>query len=205
MPADRTASLAADLRTKLRNYADLLGDRGVRAGVIAEGDRDRLWERHVVDSLRALECLGPTTGPVADLGSGGGLPGIPLAIARPDLPVSLIEPRARRVAFLELAIESLSLENVRILPVRAESVHEDFDRCLARAFGDLRRSWDAASPLLRVGGALVFFAGRSWSPTAPEVVELLDGAPLRLDVCARMEFPWQGPLVIMGASPTNIL
>lgn len=203
MSADRADSLPAESGRKLREYGRLLGELGVRAGVIAEGDRDRLWERHVVDSLRAVGCAPEGPAAAADLGSGGGLPGIPLAIARPDLTVTLIEPRERRVAFLEMVVESLSLANVRIHASRAETVEGAFDRCLARAFGDLRRSWEAASPLLRGGGALVYFAGRSWSAAAKEVTDLLAGSRLQLDVCSRMEFPWQGPLVIMGRSPKN--
>jgi 16S rRNA (guanine527-N7)-methyltransferase len=202
MGADRADFLPAESLTKLRRYSRLLGEVGVRAGVIAAGDRKRLWERHVVDSLRAVDCVPQGPAAVADLGSGGGLPGIPLAIARPDLAVTLIEPRERRVAFLEMVVDSLSLANVRIHAARAEAVGGAFDRCLARAFGDLRRSWEAAFPLLRDGGgALVYFAGRSWSPAASEVADLLAAARLRLDVCSRMEFPWQGPLVIMGAVP----
>jgi 16S rRNA (guanine527-N7)-methyltransferase len=134
---------------------------------------------------------------LADLGSGGGLPGIPLATARPDLSFALIEARQRRVAFLELVVESLSLENVQILPTRVESVRADFDGCLARAFGNAERSWEAASGLLRPDGALVYFAGRSWSPTALRAHPSPED-DVQFDVCSPIEFPWQGPLVIMS-------
>src|SRR5437867_12261122 len=91
-------------------YQELLRERGIPLGLVSAGDRDRLWERHIVDSLRGSSCIpGRQGGKVADLGSGGGLPGIPIAIARPDLLVHLVEGRARRAAFLELAVAHLGI------------------------------------------------------------------------------------------------
>jgi 16S rRNA (guanine527-N7)-methyltransferase len=200
--ADRLVRLGAAALQKLQDYGRLLSEQGVRTGVVAAGDGARIWDRHVLDSLRALDCIRPDDVDIADLGSGGGLPGIPLAIARPDLALVLVEPRLRRVAFLEMVVESLSLRNVRIFPGRVELVQDAVDLCVARAFGSLERSWEAASLLLRPYGALVYFAGRSWSSGSTEVTRLLEGTHADLDVCSAIEFPWQGPLVIMGRSRT---
>src|SRR5207244_13100906 len=96
--------------------------RVVDLGAVAEADRDTMWERHVLDSLRAAPIFEPLDESAYDLGSGAGLPGIPLAIARPDMHFSLVESRWRRVAWLELVTEELSLSNVQVLARRLEDV-----------------------------------------------------------------------------------
>jgi 16S rRNA (guanine527-N7)-methyltransferase len=151
----------------------------------------------VADSLRALSCVRTVDREVADVGSGGGLPGIPVAIARPDLRVTLIEPRATRAAFLEMAVEQLHLDNVVVVAGAAESVTAVFDCALARAVGPVERTWSIAAPLLRPGGLVVYFAGRSWSATDPAVAALVEAGGVDVTICAPAEFPWQGPLVIM--------
>src|SRR5438093_8879237 len=85
----------------LEAYEGLLSERALPLGMISPGDRDHLRERHLIDSLRAARLLGSPEGDVADLGSGAGLPGLPLAIVRPDLRFRLIDVRQRRAAFLE--------------------------------------------------------------------------------------------------------
>ena len=166
-------------------------------GVVGEGDRGRLWERHVADSLRALACLRKRDRLVADLGSGGGLPGIPVAIARPDVRVTLIEARQRRVAFLEWIAESLSLPNVEIVASRIEDVSGTFDACLARALAGPAESWRLAAPLLGPAGRLIYFAGESLEGDA------LPGGPegVRATPCGDpdADFPSPGGLVIMEA------
>lgn len=195
---DSELNLPPPRRRMLAAYADLLQDQGIRLGLIAKGDAARIWDRHVVDSLRALPCLRPTDHAVADVGSGGGLPGIPVAIARPDLRVALIEPRARRAAFLEMAVERLRLGNAVVVAGPADSVREVFDSGLARALGPVDRAWALVAPLLRADGILVYFAGRSWSASTADVRALAQRAALDLKIGAPAEFPWQGPLVIMS-------
>jgi 16S rRNA (guanine527-N7)-methyltransferase len=155
--------LPKDGPQRLDAYESLLRDRAIPAGMIAASDERGLRERHLLDALRAvplIEDAAPAR--IVDLGSGAGVPGIPLAIARPDVQFVLTETRRPRVAFLELVVEILDVSNVAVHQGRAELVPPPVDVCLARAFGDIRRSWKVASTLLRVGGVLIYWAGRRW-------------------------------------------
>src|SRR5262245_5755702 len=105
-------SVDPDQAAALGTYEQLLVDRALPLGMVAMGERDQLRERHLLDSLRAASLLGDGPGVVADLGSGAGLPGVPLAIVRPDLVFRLVETRRRRVSFLELVADVLALGNV---------------------------------------------------------------------------------------------
>lgn len=178
-------------RPCLRVYAALLEERAISLGLVAGSDRERLWDRHIVDCLRATVAFRPEDRLVYDLGSGAGLPGIVLACALPDRRFRLIEPRRRAVAFLELAVERLGLPNVEILNTRAEELDAPADVATARAFAPPDRAWAAARRLLRPGGRLVYFAGRRLKdpealarafpepPAEVEVVEpIASGAPL---------------------------
>ena len=108
---------AADLATR---YVELLATTGVEWGLVGPRETDRLWERHVFNSA-ALADLVPTDATVVDVGSGAGLPGIPLALRRPDLRVTLLEPLLRRATFLTQAVESLELtDRVEVVRARAE-------------------------------------------------------------------------------------
>jgi 16S rRNA (guanine527-N7)-methyltransferase len=180
---------------QLRRYQELLLDRAIRIGAISKRDRDVLMERHVLDALRALHCLGTAQREVADLGSGAGLPGIPVAIVLPHVAMTLVEPRRIRAAFLELAIDLLDLRNVTLHAGPAATVGRVFDVCLARALGAPAETWNLASPLLRPGGRVVYFAGATWSSQAAGAVERAGG---RCEVCLERCFQWQGPLVIMS-------
>jgi 16S rRNA (guanine527-N7)-methyltransferase len=151
--------LTSGLTKALAEYESLLGSRAVPVGLVAESDADRLGERHVRDSLRAAAVLSDSDSLVSDIGSGAGLPGLVLAIARPDIRVVLIEPKQRAVGFLELAIDRLGLSNVEVRAERIEDVDLEADAATARAYGSLERSWQAACKVLRPGGRLIYFAG----------------------------------------------
>lgn len=192
-----------DQLRRLRAYAALLRDRAVVLGLLSEGDRGRVWERHVQDSLRAVAALAGELreGVVVDLGSGAGLPGIPVAVALPDREITLLEPRSRAVAFLELVVERLGLANVRVWKARAEDAAREGLRAgavLARAVAPAPRAWRMAAPLLQPQGGLVYFAGAGERSTT-----LLWSLPagVRVRVCSESVFPWQGPVVII--SPTS--
>lgn len=173
-------------------YAALLRDPGVPRGLIAKSDADRIEERHIGDSLRGAAAIPGEATSLCDLGSGGGLPGIPLAIARPDLAVTLSERRANRVSFLHLVIEALDLPNVEVRPGDAASLpHGSFDVCTARAFSDLPGAWAAAELLLSAGGRLLYWAGMSFDPHV--------GSPPggRIELFPEPAVAGSGPLVIM--------
>jgi 16S rRNA (guanine527-N7)-methyltransferase len=173
----------------LDRYEALLRGRAPDLGLIASGDLPRLRDRHLLDSLRALPSV-PTTGSLCDLGTGAGLPGLVIAIARPDLAVTLTEVRRRRVAFLELAVERVGLRNVRIHAGDWSTCSGPFDVCTARAFRDVRTTWSAAASLLASDGRLLYWAGRGfYRSDLPNGVR----AVVRTSTLA-----WSGPLVIMS-------
>jgi 16S rRNA (guanine527-N7)-methyltransferase len=168
------SSLPTEAAHRLARYAELLEARAVPAGLIARSDTTHLRERHILDSLRGAPFVPAASRGVADLGSGAGLPGIPLAIALPDVPFTLVDPRRSRIAFLELVLEDLRLPNVTVLAMRAEEVPSAFDVCLARGFGGPAASWSAAERLLRPDGRLLYWAGVSFdSDELPEGARLL--------------------------------
>jgi 16S rRNA (guanine527-N7)-methyltransferase len=173
----------------LEAYEVLLLQRAVPLGMIAAGDADRLRERHIADGLRAASLLNPDS-TVVDLGSGAGIPGVPLAIARPDVSFVLAELRRNRVAFLEFVADSLPLPNVRVYAGDLGSLEPGFDMAVARAFADLRGTWRAASSLLRPGGVVIYWAG-----AGADLDEVPKGVAAH--VSQRSVLANTGPLVIM--------
>jgi 16S rRNA (guanine527-N7)-methyltransferase len=150
--------LAPPQAERLVEYEALVRERAAALGMVARGDLSRLRDRHILDSLRAAAVLDGVARDALDLGSGAGLPGIPVAIALPDLRMTLTETRRQRLAFLELAVMELGLANVSVRAGRADAAGQ-VDACLARAFRDASASWRVAGPLLRPGGRLVYFGG----------------------------------------------
>jgi 16S rRNA (guanine527-N7)-methyltransferase len=174
-------------------FCRLLSERAAEFGVVSKGDADRMLERHILDSLRAVRALRPEDRRVYDLGSGAGLPGIPVAVARPDLEVRLVETRLRRVGWLELAVEEIGVQNATVVRSRVEELRETADVCIARAFAPIERSWELARPLLRPGGRLVYFAGRG------ETAERLKAVSEDVTLLSEPVLESGGPLVIIGA------
>lgn len=143
-------------------FAELLQEHGIRRGLIGPRELDRLWERHLLNSAVIAELLPPQSR-VVDVGSGAGLPGIPLAIARPDLTLTLLEPMARRVTWLQEVITELAL-TVEVVRGRAEEgpVRErlaDQDVVTARAVAPMERLAKWSLPLLRQDGLLLAMKG----------------------------------------------
>lgn len=146
-------------------YTELLRGPGVVRGLIGPREAVRLWDRHLLNCA-VLGELVPAGCSVLDVGSGAGLPGIPLAISRPDLSVTLLEPMARRVAFLAETVASLSLPGVRVVRGRAEdgSVRRSIGRfpvVTARALAPLGRLAGWCLPLVAPGGQLLAVKGSS--------------------------------------------
>jgi 16S rRNA (guanine527-N7)-methyltransferase len=161
-------SLPDEAIEKLIAYEGLLRERAVPLGFIARSDEDRLWSRHILDSLRAAAAVRPGDASAIDLGSGAGLPGVVLAIATPRVHVSLVEIQRRRVAFLELVVERLQLANAEVLGRRAETLDRpQADICTARAFAPPSRAWEVASRLLAPEGRLIYFSGAGTFVQAP--------------------------------------
>jgi 16S rRNA (guanine527-N7)-methyltransferase len=140
-------------------YADLLATDGVVRGLIGPREAPRLWDRHLLNSA-VLGELVPAGATVCDIGSGAGLPGIPLALARPDLQVELVEPLLRRVTFLEQAIQTLGLARVTVTRARAEALSgARADVVTARAVAPLSTLGAWCLPLVRPGGSLLALKG----------------------------------------------
>ncbi|MBO0844607.1 MAG: 16S rRNA (guanine(527)-N(7))-methyltransferase RsmG [Nocardioides sp.] len=146
----------------LEEYAGLLATEGVTRGLLGPREVPRLWDRHLVN-CGLLAPLVPEGARVADLGSGAGLPGVVLAIARPDLSVTLIEPMARRVTFLSEVVAALDLTAVEVVRGRAEEWRraERFDVVTARALAPLQRLLVWGLPLVEPGGVLLAMKGSS--------------------------------------------
>ena len=145
-------------------YAEMLAGAGIARGVIGPHEADRLWDRHLLNSAVVGELV-PDGCRVLDIGSGAGLPGIPLAIARPDLTVVLLEAMVRRVAWLHDVIDELGLV-VSVHRGRAEdpAVREelgDYDVVTARAVAPLARLAEWALPLVAPAGRLLAVKGAS--------------------------------------------
>lgn len=164
--AERTSTeeLFGDRLDAAYRYAELLTDTGVSHGLIGPREGERVWERHIVNCAVLAELIEPGAR-VLDLGSGAGLPGIPLALARPDLEVVLLEPMARRIEWLHATVAELDLA-ITVARGRAEerSVRRTWsgaDVVTARAVAPLARLAGWGLPLVRTGGRLLAMKGAS--------------------------------------------
>ena len=156
--ADR---LYRDNYKTIRQYVDILVSRGVDWGLIGPREIGRLWERHILNSS-ALESLIPEGCHVADVGSGAGLPGIPLAILRPDLEMTLIEPMLRRSNFLTEALDELGLDDrVTVVRGRAEDADLHVDVVVSRAVAKLATLINWTADLIVESGSLLALKGQS--------------------------------------------
>jgi len=153
--------LSAEQIARLEAYEDLLATTGVEIGAMGAGDAQRVRERHTLDSLRAAPLVLETSS-AYDLGSGGGLPGVVLAIALPQLQIALVERRRRKVSFMEMVIDTLQISNAQVRGVSAESLDVPVEACFARALAAPAASWREASRLLEPGGRLIYFAGKGY-------------------------------------------
>lgn len=171
-------------------YAELLVTDGVLRGLIGPREAPRIWERHLLNCA-VFAPLVPDGAYVADIGSGAGLPGIVLAVARPDLRVTLVEPLARRTAFLTEVVTELGLdEQVQVLRARAEELvrgpladsYRPADIVTARAVAPLDRLAGWCLPLTALGGRMLVLKGASAEQEVAEhrtaVAKLGGGEPV---------------------------
>ncbi len=161
-------------------YAEFLKSAGIERGLIGPREADRIWERHILNCI-PVSTLMKSGASVLDIGSGAGLPGVVIALARPDLKVTLLEPLQRRVNFLEEAVTGLGIEVIR---GKAESVKGQYDYVTARAVAPLSKLWQISKHLIKPDGSLLAMKGEA---AAAEAVEIpgaklheinLEGLPL---------------------------
>ncbi|HKG51092.1 MAG TPA: 16S rRNA (guanine(527)-N(7))-methyltransferase RsmG [Actinomycetales bacterium] len=143
-------------------FVEHLSSTGISWGLVGPREVPRLWDRHVLNCAVVSDLLSPDAR-VIDIGSGAGLPGLTIALRRPDLRVLLVEPLLRRATWLEQIVADLELGNVTVRRARAEELHggERGDYVTARAVASLDRLAGWALPLLRPGGQLLALKGRS--------------------------------------------
>jgi 16S rRNA (guanine527-N7)-methyltransferase len=197
---------ASDRLDLASRYTELLATEGVLRGLIGPREAPRLWERHVLNSAVLSEAI-PRDASVCDVGTGAGLPGLVVAIARPDLRVTLVEPLLRRTTFLEEVVAELGLSQVAVVRGRAEVLHgvAAFDVVTSRAVAPLERLLGWSMPLVAPTGAMVAMKGRSvreeiedaasflhrWRCGVPEVFEVGKGTVDPATTVVRV--PWADP------------
>ncbi len=164
MSPDPTSRLGAGQRRALEVVLELLAEE--RASVSSVTDPLPAWRVHVADSLTGLELEElATAARIADIGSGAGFPGLPLAVALPSAQLDLVESVGRKCEFIGRAIEAGGITNATVLNARSEELaagegRESYDAVTARAVGRLSTLAELASPLLREGGVLVAWKGK---------------------------------------------
>ena len=146
-------------------YAEFLKGPGIERGLIGPREADRIWERHILNCI-PVSTLMKEGATVIDIGSGAGLPGIVIALARPDLKVTLLEPLQRRVTFLEEAVQGLG---VIVKRGKAESEIGQYDYVTARAVAPLSKLWAISKHLIKPGGSLLAMKGEAAAAEAAEI------------------------------------
>lgn len=177
-------------------YGQILATTAVERGLIGPREVERIWERHIFNSLPLISLI-PVNATVIDIGSGAGLPGVVLGLARPDLQLTLLEPLERRVIFLTEVIAQLGLANIAVLRGRAQEHKARYQIVTARAVAPLPKLLQLSWRLIAPGGRLLAVKGESaeaelaaaalgrFSPVKAEVIlavhpQLLDQSPVRV-------------------------
>jgi 16S rRNA (guanine527-N7)-methyltransferase len=163
--AELDLRLEEDVILRLGQYVDLLLAANQQINLTAVREPDAAWVRHILDSLTIARSPDRDQH-VIDVGSGGGLPGIPLAIVRPDLHVALLEATGKKAAFLETTAQTLGLAQVRVISDRAETAGHDatqrahYDLAVGRAVSALPVFLELTAPLIQIGGRILAMKGK---------------------------------------------
>jgi 16S rRNA (guanine527-N7)-methyltransferase len=172
---------------KLRDVESFLRKWNKNLNVVSEQDEPYLWERHIVDSLQLVPFF-KEVNKLADMGSGAGLPAVPLAIACPDIDVFAIEPKGKKAALMTELIREIRIPNLHVLSERVEKVflsHMDVVCC--RAFGEFSRDARLAYKMLKPGGLFMTFKG-SEENNVPQGYDKVENIPYLLPNIPRKYF-----------------
>ena len=181
----------------IKCYVDILATQGIERGLIGPREGDRLWDRHIANSV-AIEGLISPGLLVADVGSGGGLPGLPLAILRPDLEVTLIAPLLRRSTFLAEVVEELGLgDQVRVVRSRAEDHRGQYDVVTSRAVAPLGRLLNWCNPLRASHGQILAIKGSSAQDEVDAASKELRSRRLVAEVLVARAYPTAAPATVI--------
>jgi 16S rRNA (guanine527-N7)-methyltransferase len=186
----------ADFKS-LNKYVDILGTTAVEWGLLGPREADRLWDRHILNSA-ALSELIPANSSVADVGSGAGLPGIPIALLRPDREVTLIEPLLRRSTFLIQTVEALGVEDrVHVVRSRAEDHSPTYDVVVSRALAPLPRLIEWCNSLRAAKGMILALKGGLAADEVAAARHQLDAARLTPEVLSVRAHPAAEPATVV--------
>jgi 16S rRNA (guanine527-N7)-methyltransferase len=146
----------------IQAFAEFLAGAGIERGLIGPREGDRIWDRHIFNCLPVTQLL-PNGASLFDIGSGAGLPGIVIALARPDLQVTLIEPLERRVEFLNEAVAAIPdlPFPIQVLRGRAQDIKKSADFVTARAVAPLEKLKKMSWHMVKTGGSLLAMKGES--------------------------------------------
>jgi 16S rRNA (guanine527-N7)-methyltransferase len=178
-------------------FAALLKGWGIERGLIGPRETGRLWERHLLNSAAIVPFL--PDGPMADVGSGAGLPGLVIAAMEPERDISLIEPMKRRAAWLEEAVLVLGLQRVKVIRARAEEAWDrvEVNSVVARAVAPVARLAPWCEPMISAHGEILLLKGRSAVEEVVQAREVLTRMHLSAEV---LEAP-----TIQGVESTRVV
>ena len=186
---------------QVSRYVDILADQGVVRGLIGPREADRLWDRHILNCVAVASLVAPEA-TMVDVGSGAGLPGIPLAVFRPDLRVTLLEPLLRRVNFLNETVQALGLaDRVTVVRGRAEEHRERYEVVLARAVAPLVKLVPWCAPLRSPTGTILALKGRSATEELSAAEPMLTSTGLAAEVLTVRAHPDVEPATVVRLSP----
>jgi 16S rRNA (guanine527-N7)-methyltransferase len=181
-------------------YVDILTSTGVEWGLLGPRETARVWDRHILNSA-AVTGLVAIDSSVGDVGSGAGLPGIPLALLRPDLQVTLIEPLLRRSTFLAQTVEQLGIaDRVQVVRSRAEDHQQTYDVVVARAVAPLDRLIGWCNPLRAASGVILALKGESAPNEVAAARRHLEAAHLKAEVVTVRAHPEADPATVVRLS-----
>ncbi len=175
--------MTEEMVEKLKKYGDLLLEHATKMSLVSRHELSRL-HIHVLDSaaLLATRELPMDDAWTADLGTGGGLPGVVLAILRPEAKIALVDSRRSRVVFLKIVKRELELENVEIIHERIEDLASTrkFELCVARALGKVEKVLVPSLDVVAPGGSLVLFKGPKWKTEREQAIQMALGVGAEL-------------------------